>query len=60
MKLSGIETDAVLAGLRLLQRELMGGWPEMSTDVEQIYTNTGAHAGLGVEEIDELCERINV
>ena len=58
MKLQGEEIDAVLAGLRLLQQDLMRGG--LSVDIELVYTNTGAHAGLGVEEIDELCERINV
>jgi len=52
------ERDAVLAGLRLLQRALeAGSVPLMLRD---ILTNGGTHAGLDPAAIDALCERANV
>lgn len=57
-ELSPVERDAVLAGLRLLQNELMDG--DIDTDIDMIYTNCSEHGGLPVSEIDELAERLNV
>ena len=56
-ELSPCERDAVLAGLRLLQNELMNG--AIDADIDLIYTNCGEHGGLPVSEIDELAERLN-
>lgn len=61
-ELSGKERDAVLAGLRLLQLHLEspsdGDW--LGGDIHRIYTNGDDHEGLSLNEIDELCERLNV
>jgi hypothetical protein len=51
------ERDAILAGLRLLQNEVMDG--NVDTDIDLIYTNCGEHSGLPVPEIDVLAEKIN-
>jgi hypothetical protein len=55
--LSRTEIATVLAGLRLLQQGLIvGGLPDSVQDIL-----LGAEGdGLSPEEIDELCERINV
>lgn len=53
------ERDAVLTGLRLLQHALEDGHispPPLRT----ILTNDGTHPGLDLDEIDALCERVNV
>lgn len=52
------ERDAMLAGLRLLQNEIMDG--DINEGIEMIYTNCGAHGGLSIDKIDELNERINI
>ena len=53
------ETAAILAGLRLLQRALDSN-PSVQWDGEQdILTNGGSHAGLEIEEINDLCEQVN-
>lgn len=56
------ERDALLAGLRLLQLALEnpddGGW--FGEDLKNVFTNGGQHEGLDPDEIDELCERLNV
>lgn len=52
------ERDAVLAGLRLLQLALARG--DTDPALGSILTNDGAHAGLDLPRIDDLCERINV
>lgn len=53
---SPAERDAVLASLRL--------WRKVPEDTRsffnEIFTNNEHHAGLTNEEIDDLCERINV
>ena len=55
-KLEPMERDAVLVGLRLLQRRRT----TLSDELMDILTNGGKHVGLGMEGIDALCERINV
>lgn len=52
--LSDLERDTVLAALRLWQR--LGG---KDTEEWDIATNGESHDGLGEEQIDELCERLN-
>ena len=53
--LSNVERDAILASLRLWQRT-----PEAERYAEHdIFTNMGIHDGLTIEEIDDLCERLN-
>lgn len=54
------ERDAMLAGLRLLQREFARVPSTMALEVLDIYTNGNAHKGLQDDEIDALCERLNV
>lgn len=51
------EIDAILAGLRLLQNELMSG--DIDPDIDLIYTNCNAHGGLPVPWIDALAEKVN-
>lgn len=53
-KLTERELAAVLAGLRLLQEA-----GELPSRIEAIYTHDGFFEGLGHEEIDVLCERLN-
>ncbi|MFN3320014.1 MAG: hypothetical protein ACK43M_14800 [Allorhizobium sp.] len=52
------ERDAVLAGLCTLQLALING--PLDPVFMTILTNHGAHAGLYLHELDELCERIKV
>lgn len=56
--LTGPQFDAVLAGLRLLQKAIDSG--TLPSNVECILTNDSEHEGLrDLDEIDMLCERIN-
>ncbi|MGN7712588.1 hypothetical protein [Agrobacterium radiobacter] len=52
------ERDALLTGLRLLQMALETG--NIAPMLRDIFTNSDAHPGLDLKEIDGLCERINV
>jgi hypothetical protein len=52
------ERDAMLAGLRLLQNQIMDG--DITEGIDMIYTNCDAHGGLSVQGIDALSERINI
>lgn len=57
MKLNSRELATVLAALRLYQRHReVGG---LYTEVWDIATDHERHTALNVEEIDELCQRIN-
>ncbi len=60
LKLKPKELDAVLAGLRLLVRDMDHGnvFPN-DGDIGDILTNAGQHEGLSIEEIDDLTERLN-
>lgn len=65
------QRDAILAGLRLLQKHLASG--EVMSDyadvgaslddeynaISAIYTNNSAHDGLNIDEINALCESLN-
>jgi hypothetical protein len=51
------ELGATLAGLRLVQQHLTNG---TLAKIPEQYTDDGAFPGLSIEEIDALCERINV
>lgn len=65
------QCDAILAGLRLLQKHLASG--EVMSDyadvgaslddeynaISAIYTNNSAHDGLNNDEINTLCESLN-
>lgn len=51
------ERDAILAGLSLLTDALRNG--ELNTEINDIYTNSDRHEGLGIKDIDHLCTRIN-
>lgn len=55
--LTGANLDAILAGLRLLQRELDNG--DLPRGILDIYTNCGEHPGLDVDLVGDLCEEIN-
>ena len=66
------ELDAILAGLRLLQKELYAvnlnesgeddetkvGWLA-DADIDDILTNGEPVSKIGPDDIDNLCERIN-
>lgn len=54
MKLHPEELAAILAGLRLIQQS-----PALPPAIADIYTDSGALAGLTNAEIDGLCERLN-
>jgi len=53
--LTSRELGHVLAGLRLLQ-----AIRRHSADVEDIRTDGGVHEPMGLGEIDDLCERLNL
>jgi hypothetical protein len=53
-----IERDAVLAGLRLLQEALERD--DLSPLVRDIYTNGEDHDGLTIDQINTLCEDLDV
>lgn len=56
LEVSHRERDAILASLRLWQRT-----PDDAKIPEaEIFTNSDTHGGLTLEEIDQLCENINV
>ncbi len=54
------ELAAVLAGLRALQdlRDMTAG--ELPQEIADIFTNGASHPRLTIDEIDQLCERLNV
>ena len=59
MKLNKKETDAILAGLRLLQNALeLGSVQPNDGDVGDILTDSGEHDGLNEEDIDYLIEKL--
>lgn len=51
------ERDAVLTGLRLLHLALEAS--NIAPPLKNVLTNDGAHSGIGLNEIDALCQRIN-
>jgi hypothetical protein len=57
------DRNAILAGLRMLQAWKEGRVTSTETDhdaaIELIETEAGECEALGVEAIDDLCERIN-
>lgn len=56
--LSGPEFDALLAGLRALQKMIDTG--SMPNNIVSILTNDGEHEGMwDLDELDTLAERIN-
>jgi hypothetical protein len=60
MKLSVQDTNAILAGLRLLQSALDKGTVVADDgDVGDILTNSGECTPHTADSIDELCERLN-
>lgn len=60
MQLSKKQSDAILAGLRLLQASLDGGLVRPNDgDIGDILTDTGSHEGMTAAEIDSFCEEIN-
>lgn len=59
MQFTKIQTDAVLAGLRLLQAALTGGLVRPNDgEIGDILTDVGTHAGLSADDIDALCESL--
>jgi hypothetical protein len=52
------EHAAILAGLRLLQHYLEDS-PPIQDGIQDILTNIDQFTALTVEEIDQLCERLN-
>lgn len=62
MELDIRELSAVLAGLRILQLEMEFGSPtyhSMMPALLNILSNKDTLVPLTLEEIDELCERLN-
>jgi len=51
------EHAAILAGLRLLQHYIEGTQP-IHDGIQEILTD-GGNSSLNLDEIDQLCERIN-
>lgn len=51
--------NAVLAGLRLLQRTIISG-QRLDKSISDIATNYGSRPILSQFDIDDLCERLNV
>jgi hypothetical protein len=58
--LSVPELAAVLAGLRLLQIDLSSDAPCVGNELNELYTVGGKHAGLTTDQIENLCERLQV
>jgi hypothetical protein len=61
--LSPTQRDAILAGLRLLQRSLEGMvfvGADVDAHVRAILTHGGESPGLSADDIDALCEQLNV
>lgn len=52
------ERDAILAGLRLLQRDLERGC--VGDDILPIFNNEGRHDGLSSGDLDLLCQRVGI
>lgn len=57
------ELAAVLAGLRMLQLEVKSvadssNW--IDQEIHDIYTDADSLVGLDSDEIDSLCERLNI
>lgn len=63
MKLPSVtpeQFDAILAGLRLLAREVdAGNVARNDGDIGEIWTNSGEHDGLAYDEIQDLGDRLN-
>jgi hypothetical protein len=53
------ELATILAGLRMAQARAGDGWPDDGSSYRDIATNNGFLRPLTVEEIDDLCERLN-
>lgn len=58
---SGPELDAIMAGLRLLAREVKAGSVKFADadDIGYIWTNEGEHDGLAPQALQDLATRIN-
>jgi hypothetical protein len=56
--LSVPELAAVLAGLRLLQIDLRSDAPCVGNELNDVYTVGGKHPGLTMDQIENLCERL--
>lgn len=60
LNISGPERDALIAAIRLLQREMEAGRVAADDgDIGEILTNSGEHRGLSVNALDLLCNRVN-
>lgn len=54
-RITNEQCDAIIAGLRLLQCAMLDGLVKPGDgDVGDILTNSGQHAGLSVEAINDL------
>jgi len=58
-KLTPTQRDAVLTGLRLLQREIASNGGRFPEEWHELATNLGDHDPIGEDEIDDLCELVN-
>ena len=54
------ELNTILAALRYYQDQGMGAPINRSHDIHEIATNGGTETSLNDDDIDELCERINL
>ena len=61
LTVSGPELDAILAGLRLLAREVGAGNVKFSDDdlIGHVWTNSGDHDGLAPDALIALADRLN-
>lgn len=57
-ELTNPERDAILAGLRLLQRDLERGC--VGDDILPIFNDAGRHNGLSSGDLELLCQRVGV
>ena len=60
MNLLDFERDAILAGLRLLQLELDKEHHDIPVYIKNVLTDSSTHPPISVDEIDVLCEKVNV
>jgi hypothetical protein len=61
LTVSGPELDAIMAGLRLLAREVEAGRVKFADDdhIGYIWTDSGEHDGLPPEALDHLAARLS-
>lgn len=58
INITDMERDAILCGLRILQGSLENGL--ITGELWDLYTNGDEHEGLDIQDINDLCEKVNV